>query len=232
MITRPMKQPMIAVCGVDGAGKSSLLTRLKADPDFAQHRLIQKSESRNFDSLIDLPGIAPSTREDFRSGPYVRLNAYACLFDFLEHYRRLIEPALIEERRPVLLDRYIPCWIAYANIGGCQDDVAAALAGLPSPAGVIWVDANQDTIAARMKLKKEVSHTTDLFRAGYERAFEHAAYAWTRFDNNGEIEDTYPAFKALVQLHLTRATADSETHGVRDQLDLSNRVSGPSPSLT
>src|SRR5688500_800501 len=125
------KRPlMIAFCGVDGVGKTSLFRMLSErlkEPEFV---FVSRGPSDS-DRLIErrFPRLFGDWR-DWVEGEHAEALALACAMDYGVFYDRQIKPLLAagsQDPRAIITDRHAICVLAYASCNRSPTSLAATL---------------------------------------------------------------------------------------------------------
>ncbi len=110
---------LVAICGVDGSGKSTLCRSL-ADRFTSPRAAHIAKERRTSVDLLSRYGFETSDpRRNWISGPFAQSIAIATVFDFMYHYDQVILPA-IETYDFIICDRYKLCYQAYMQAVGAE----------------------------------------------------------------------------------------------------------------
>lgn len=146
--------PMIAFCGIDGAGKTTMIKRLSEQPRLLPYRPMRKENRENVDRLMRLYPKAAQNPAHYLSGPFAVQLRWAYLLDFLWFYERGIVQ-IMSTGTPLLLDRWFPCVLAWANmVPGIDIDVFAEIYGkIPSPAATIYLNVAPAIARRRIELR-------------------------------------------------------------------------------
>lgn len=124
-----MKTKIIAVCGVDGVGKTSLIERFKEEMTECEFFYPQKRVHTNTKILEKYM----ENKREYDDCPYNRVDAFGSALDFLEHYDNDIKP-LVGVKEKLLLDRYALCYLAYANqVKSTYNDISVLLSRVIEP---------------------------------------------------------------------------------------------------
>lgn len=166
---------LIAICGVDGSGKSTLcraLSQLNAPPEAVY---LAKSY-RNSTELVARYGFDSSDpRRNWAGGTFAQCAAIATTFDFLYHYDQVILPALAMHQH-VVCDRYKQCYEAYCAAVDVQWPLQSLFGRVRHADLVLYLDLPPDAAAARYAERGGASEDENLetikrFSASYRRLF-------------------------------------------------------------
>jgi thymidylate kinase len=140
-VTRAVKKAyIVAVCGIDGAGKSSSLTGLRADPRFANAVFVKKRRRDNIDLLRGLEHETWPAESSQLAGPLAEAIRWSHAYDFLRFYENDVAGWLASERL-ILSDRWTVCSTAFARCGtGLDAEIGALLAPCAAADLLIYLD--------------------------------------------------------------------------------------------
>ena len=192
------KSKTIAVCGVDGSGKSTLIEMLKDEyTGYNNLTFLKKTNNANYNLLKAYHGAKPQNQRGWITSSFSRANAFACAFDFISHYYDIIYPQM--GRTQVLIcDRHKPCWLAYGYmVGGVYSDILDLLKGIPDPDHVFYIYASVNTIKTRLKKRGDSSNTTEAFAKAYEDVFKNDNNV-TYISNDRSINETFSEFRYYI----------------------------------
>lgn len=144
---------LITVCGLDGCGKTTMLTRLIADLEKENEVLITKQptnevrESKIFRNFMDSPS---HEAYDYRS-----LSLLAAS-DRLQHVSKVIEPAM-KEGKIVVSDRYFYSCLANLRARGFKQDqwIYEIAESVVKPDISFFFDVPVETAVARVRNRPE-----------------------------------------------------------------------------
>lgn len=166
------KAILISICGIDGAGKTTLIQRLRVDPSLSYVSYFEKTRRRNADAVMALYGSTMAHGEDRQSTRVREAFRIANVLDFLVQYSAEAEP-LLGESRCIVTDRWTPCSLAKARGTGAESYVAALVSKVPPPDLVLYLDI--PVIEAQQRLVSpdfdEDIDTLRRFRQSYEEVF-------------------------------------------------------------
>jgi thymidylate kinase len=197
MLTR-----VIAVCGIDGSGKSSALASLATLAEFKEVRFTSFQER---DNVTLLRRRSPSDRAaDFDGHTLCR--AYAA--DFCAYERRLAGET---SQAPVVSDRWAPCVLAFCSHQERLSALRDELASIYPPALILYFDVLPETAFERIRDRDEGGSNKSLdalrsYACGYERELAIARCPVVRIRQGRRDETVNQARVALVK-HLESVPA-------------------------
>lgn len=141
---------LVAIEGIDGAGKSTLVTRLRAGLEAANAAVLVSKE----------PTAGPwgmRLRESAATGRLGPIGEVKFLLrDRLQHVVEVIEPALARGEI-VILDRYYPSMVAYQGaLGYPVDRLLATNKFAPEPDLLLVLDVDPQTGLDRIKARGDI----------------------------------------------------------------------------
>jgi thymidylate kinase len=205
-----MTSKLIAFCGIDGAGKTTLVRML------AERRAISAIYlKKDHTSARDLVAAfhAPARREphDWEVGPFAAAIALATAVDFLAYYAGQIAPAL-KRGGAVVVDRYTPCYQAYLDSTEYPYDASLMFAGVRAADLIVYIDTPYE-LALRRCLDRgggtedESPGLLRRFAAAYQRVLARTAIPVLRIDNSAAIEASYARVAAELAAWLSDRTS-------------------------
>lgn len=201
-MARPGRGRLVAVCGIDGAGKSSLVARVAAR--LGPPVLAVRKDVRDAVELFQRHARPdPGDPERWSGGPFAHCVAAASALDFLRHYEKAIAPALAAGRL-VLADRYAPCYQAYLRATGAPLDDAAPFAGLPVPDLAVLVDVPVDVAVARHWERggpsaDETPAVLTAVRGAYRALAAEEPERWRILDNTGGFDEACDMLRSWIE---------------------------------
>jgi dTMP kinase len=165
---------IIAICGIDGSGKSTIIDRLRAEPMLRDACFIKKQDKENINRVIDLNTPIGPMPQAYLKGPLAASIRWAHAFDYLRFYETTVRP--LTRRHSILVsDRWSFCPIAFANVGTrLAEDIDFLLRHVGRPDLTIFLDVDAETAFARLQARGPVldDEHIDLLRA-YREAYEN-----------------------------------------------------------
>lgn len=197
---------IIAICGIDGSGKSTMIERLRGEPSFRDAGFLKKVDRDDFDRVIELNQPIGPMPQAYLEGPLATSIRWAHGFDYLRHYETVVQP--LTRQHPILVsDRWAFCPIAFASVGtNLSAEISFLLRHVDQPDLTIFLDADPDVASARLVARGPVfdDEHIDLLRA-YRRAYEafFASYsgAWVRVASTTP-EQTYRDARSAIKQRL------------------------------
>lgn len=187
------KKKIIAVCGIDGAGKTTLISKLHEDLGDERFYFPVKRVHTNAELLYKYM----SYDRTYDDCPYNRVDAYGSALDFLEHYEKNISP-LIQKDKIVICDRYKLCYLAYAyQVNSTFIDISKLLESVIDPDYYIFINTDIEVAKKRLLARNE-----DIFHIeGFEAAYLEIIKGLNNvicIPSNDEFGSTYNIFKNTV----------------------------------
>jgi len=209
----PVQTRLIAFCGIDGAGKSTLVRRLAAEAFLPDAVFLHKSFSATAD-LVKRHHPRPfRDGREYLGGSFAHAVAFASTLDFVHHYHENIRPHL-GHRRFVVADRYSLCYQAYARSAGAPLDVGGLLAEVRPPDLVVYVTVPPEVAVGRYEQRggageDENAEVMVRFDRAYRELLPVAGAPVATLRNEGAFDDTYAALRRA----LAPLLEDAGAHG-------------------
>jgi thymidylate kinase len=196
--------PMIAFCGIDGAGKTTLIKRLCEQPRLLPYQPMRKENRENVDRLMRLYPKAAQNPAHYLSGPFAAQLRWAYLLDFLWFYEHGIMQTM-STGTPLLLDRWFPCVLAWANMVPGIDVNAffEIYEKIPSPAATIYLDVPPVTARRRIELRGVAKPDEDIailraLHESYLSVFDRFSLSVQIIDAE-DLDDAYSVAAGIVE---------------------------------
>lgn len=197
---------IVAVCGLDGSGKSSLLKLLRDDPRFGRAVFVSKRSKENVNSVVQFCSDTEHPPDDYVRGPFAEAIRWAYAFDFLKFYEEEVLPHLGQEVL-IISDRWSACSITYAEAGtGLGDEIYQLLGCVPPPDLTVYLDVSPDEAVRRIVARggqNEHEHV-DILRGcadAYERWWPKLSSPTARVERviNDDLEAASRRTAALIE---------------------------------
>lgn len=193
------KNKFVAICGIDGAGKSTLHNMLMNEYS-SSFTFSKKNTSINSNLLLKYHEIKKRNDKAWIQGSFAVANAYCCATDFLNYYDSNLAMAS-HDNKIVISDRYKLCYLAYARAinRNVYMHVQKMLFNIPDPIHTFYIQASLDTIIHRLNERKDKTDSENLVtlskcKDSYETIIkenDNSNNNITIIDNNGDITKAY-----------------------------------------
>jgi len=152
---------LVALCGLDGSGKSSLLARL-ASQGWPGAAFVAKVSRPNVDAVeAAFAGARRPARDPYLRGEFAEAVRWAHAYDFLRYYDEEVRPRL-SEYGVVVSDRWSLCSITYAEAGvRLGEHVHQLLACVPTPDLIIYLDVSLEEARRRIRIRGDAKPNED-----------------------------------------------------------------------
>lgn len=186
---------LIAFCGIDGAGKSTLI-RMVRERGLLDDAVFVRKELRESTSAVYL--YHRRTYEDERdwvTGSYAYSIGLGAAFDFLRHYHYSIRPHL-GVRRHVVSDRYAICYQAYLLSTGYPLPVDDMFHKIARPDVLVYLHVPAAVAAERQAARggaseDEAPEVMVRFEAAYRELLPGVGCPVLEIRNDRDAEETY-----------------------------------------
>lgn len=196
---------MIALCGIDGVGKTTLLRKLAETHRDNRYFFVGRGPA-DCERIVEQT--IPRTFGDWRDwveGPFAQALAVACAFDYVAYFNRVVAPMLsgplvrmhgMTSPEAILTDRHAVCFQAFALCNSTPSTLALQLLkSVVPPDAVLYLTAPADLIEARRAgapLESEFEHSESQRRqlGAYEKAFAEMSCPVIRIANVSELHST------------------------------------------
>jgi thymidylate kinase len=186
---------LIAFCGIDGAGKSTLI-RMIRERGLLEDVVFVRKELRETTSAVYLYHRRDHEDErDWVTGSYAYSMGLAAAFDFLRNYHDAIRPHL-GERRHVVSDRYAICYQAYLLSTGYPLPVDDMFHKVAKPDIIVYVHIPVTVAAERQSARGGASEDESpevmvRFEAAYRELLPRVGCPVLEIRNDRDVEETY-----------------------------------------
>ena len=195
------KTRIFAFCGVDGAGKSTLVDTLerrglvpnavfvrRPKPELGNSALLRRYFRRQFND-----------GRDWISGPFAEAIGVALAFEFLDHYDRNVAP-LLGAHSVIVSDRYALCFEAYLWSIRSQAGAGALFRSIQPPTHTFYVHVNRTELVNRQCQRGGVQddenpEVMQRFDDAYRELLASSGLPHSFIDNNGALDDSVAAIE-------------------------------------
>lgn len=188
----------IAFCGIDGAGKSSLINKLLVKSEFSESLVFKKEWRDNSDRLFRLHSPRPEGGDFLLEGGYAIQQKWAYSLDYLVYVQREVIPQI--DAAPLgshfFFDRWTPCILAWANMVTNMDEsgISALLQAFPVVDQVVFVETDAATAYSRIQRRggakpDEAINVLERFMEAYESVLPTVGVPIYRVQNE-DLDDT------------------------------------------
>lgn len=195
---------LIAFCGIDGAGKTSLIARLEQDGAIPGAVYLRKERKNSINLVVEYGLSDESGGQSWAEGAFAENAATATAFDFLHHYQENIAPRLAAGEL-LVCDRYAFCYEAYIHAVGSEFRFPGIFERLRRPDLLIYVDAPVEVVIRRFQLRggateDEQPEVMRRYRAAYLALLPEQEKTTDTFvvENTGTFEETYAVIKGRI----------------------------------
>jgi thymidylate kinase len=189
---------VVALCGIDGTGKTTLFRRLEERFNPAAAAFVPRGPSPAERLVARTYPRTWGDHRDWVDADFGNAVAVACALDFCAHHEATLL-TLQDSRRLIVSDRYSTCFTAFARSLRAPEELALRLLGtVPPPDLILFLTAREEVIRQRLeeRLRRgeaapdEFEHPDcqrrllgayrELFAAGYPSRI-------VEIDNSGDI---------------------------------------------
>jgi thymidylate kinase len=205
---------LVALCGVDGVGKSTIVAALRQRPLFSDAAFLKKEDRRNLDLLKRWYDRDQNDFRDWNRGPFAELAAVGSALEFLHHNETAITPALLSHRL-VVCDRHALCYAAFLAAVAPEVPHAALFRKVRKPDLIIWISVPSGCLSVRLDGRGGAEEDENSILSGilsdqYEKLIDSYSVASVRIDNSGAIVETVTAVESAILYYLDASTHQGE----------------------
>jgi len=187
------KARVVAFCGIDGAGKTSTLARLREDIRFQRAMFVGPKRGDNLQRLARLHSDRHKETSEHMNGDYASSIRWAYAFDFLRFYEDEVMP-LLDTDVLILSDRWSYCISAYAWEGtAIRHEIEFLLSCVQPVDLIVYLDVEPEQAQHRMigRGKSESDKAIELlspYREAYKAMFAAISVpVFTVYNDNLDI---------------------------------------------
>jgi thymidylate kinase len=192
---------IIAICGVDGVGKSSIVEYME------QNHLIpgacylhrEKYSDGNLEHIKSYFPRRYNNHRDWRSGAYAKAAGTGIALDFVRYYQEQLDKAGGQDSI-IVLDRYVACYLAYLKLLGCEDIMKPVFRAMHKPCMTFYISVDFDVLESRYANRASSDDDEDVelmiaLDKEYKKLFATEKKPVLNINNSGNFSDTIVAIK-------------------------------------
>ncbi|MBS0031790.1 dTMP kinase [Chitinophaga sp. 22321] len=186
---------IIAFCGVDGSGKTSIVDYLHEQDFFDRALYIKKTFSRNVSVIKNYHHRNYNSNKDWVTGSFAEAVSYASCLDFLQHYHSCIAPN-IGAYDFLVCDRHALCFAAYHLAVGGSMNMSDLFEGVRVPDLYFFIDAPLSELENRYEKRGGASEDESvevmhIYRESYMRLLKETKIPVVWIKNDGSLEEVF-----------------------------------------
>ena len=189
-------------CGVDGAGKSTIVSELSSRLQDLNVRTTRK-ESKNIQNLVTKYW---NGRQLWHEGPFSNCVALASCFDFLDYYDTKLKPLILGSSDSILLsDRYDICYHAFIHSTNCDIDISPLFEHVIPPDLLFYIHVDQKNLSERYFSRDKMGpDETPEVMAGFRKSYEHLLQKYKcsnvyKIDNNNSLGQSLDKIEKIIR---------------------------------
>jgi len=197
---------LIAFCGVDGVGKSSLVAALGRDSKLAEALVLKKQTSPNLDALQTSFRRERGDWRDWNDGPFAQAASIGAAMEFLHHNDTQIMPALAQDRL-VICDRHAVCYAGYLVSTGAELSHKDFFHNIRRPDLMFLVEVSVDELSRRLDARggarEDENPVLSLrLRAAYHQLLASYSKRAVVIQNDAPFDETLEKIRTELFAHL------------------------------
>ncbi len=181
---------IIAVCGVDGVGKSTLCKGIRRELRELSDEVEFFTRSKKPDDRLSLTNkyVLPQIDQcdTWLRGDFATVVGDGLLLDFLESCDQQLVP-MYNQGKTIICDRFSPCFFAYIRITQRCQVFESVLQRIPRPSLVLYLSAAPEQLAERQRKRggiqaDEKPELQRRFNEAYRAYLTEYALNWIELD--------------------------------------------------
>lgn len=198
---------IIAFCGLDGAGKSTLVDMLEKRGEIKGAVYVRKNTNRNIDLVRKYHRKYLFNDRDWLEGDFAHSAAFAACLDYLNHYDKNVKK-WYRKKDYIICDRHAICYAAYLNLTGFNYNCENLFANVIEPDLYVYVDIPAEVAVERLRergsgaTEEESYEVLKKYRKAYFATLNKIEHKIV-IDNNRDINATYKSLLEELKGHVS-----------------------------
>lgn len=185
----------IAICGVDGSGKSTIVNMLEESNILKNVFFFRRTkyEDGNLNLVKKYFPRKYGDSRDWKESAFGKNIGLGILLDFIRCYDE--NAKAMEDYDYVVFDRFLPCYLAYIDIFEDVTPLKGLLSKFVQPDLTLYIDAGISNLEKRYLNRQSGDDDEDIelmrmFDESYRRVFEKFQTKYQVIDNSGDLSST------------------------------------------
>jgi thymidylate kinase len=196
--------PIVAFCGIDGSGKTTMVNCMSKDPRFRTAAFVN-NQKEDYHRLLRLAPPIDPLPEAYLNGSFAQAARWALALDFLRFYERIVQP-LEYNAALIVSDRWSFCTITLADVfTNLSAEIEFTLRNVPLPTLTFYLEVDPKDAIGRLQRRGPLAHDEHIqlltaCRDAYDRYFNRYRGPLTRITTSTK-EETYSKVVAALKKH-------------------------------
>ncbi|MET0106414.1 MAG: hypothetical protein ABW072_14920 [Sedimenticola sp.] len=192
---------IIAICGVDGVGKTSIVNHMEQQNMIPGARYLRREKYID-GNLNHVKSYCPrlyNDHRDWHSGSYAKAMGIGIALDFVRYYRECLEQPGVDTGI-IVLDRYVTCYLAYLRFLGCAGMMEPVFRSMQKPDMTFYISVDFNVLESRYARRASGDDDEDVelmmaLDKEYKKLFAADENPLVNIDNSGDFSDTIEAIR-------------------------------------